>query len=58
MAMYILLTIEDIRDKSGLEAAQAKYHYFFFEKKSFAKYKQSVDVMLKMDGYEDCIVEG
>jgi hypothetical protein len=55
MTTFIAQRIELARETS-LEAGQAKYKAFFVNTKIYEKWRLDVESILKVDGYEDCIV--
>lgn len=56
MVGFISITIKETFDKSGLEAAQAKYRAYFINTTRYARFKADVDTVLQTDGYDNCIV--
>jgi hypothetical protein len=56
MAGYLAGKIKAARDSSGIAAAQAKYRAAFVRTTVYSAYKEDVDTILVLDGYEDCIV--
>lgn len=56
MITFIAHAIEKKADIS-LEEGQNKYRAYFIKTKLYVKYKEDVDTILRVDGYEDVIVE-
>lgn len=56
MVNRIAERIKEARDIS-LENGQEKYKAYFINTKLYLIYKTEVDIILQIDGYEDCIVE-
>lgn len=56
MIEYIANKIENARDVSLADGIK-KYKTYFLKTKLYKKYKDDVDAILTLDGYEDCIVE-
>lgn len=55
MVERIAARIEEAREIS-VEAGQSKYRAYFVKTKLYLRYKDDVDSILTIDGYEDCIV--
>lgn len=56
MTPFISKMIKKQADKS-IEAGQKKYRAYFIKTTLYLDYKDDVDTILRVDGYEDCIVE-
>lgn len=56
MTTFIARMIMNDADKS-LERGQKKYRAYFIRTSLYKKWKEDVDTILKIDGYEDVIVE-
>ena len=56
MATFIARRIEEKKDNYSLEEAQNLYRAFFVKVSLYKKWQSSVDTILIIDGYEDCIV--
>ncbi|MDB2160111.1 hypothetical protein PMX22_09890 [Clostridium butyricum] len=56
MATFIVQRIEEKRDNYTLKEAQNLYKAYFIDVNIYAKWKASVDSILTIDGYADCIV--
>lgn len=55
MVAFIATQIEDAADVS-IEKGQSLYRAYFVNTKMWTRYKANVDAILKVDGYEACIV--
>lgn len=55
MAPFIATQIEDAADVS-IEKGKSLYRAYFVNTKIWTRYKANVDAILKVDGYEACIV--
>lgn len=56
MATFIAQRIEEKRDNYLLEDAQNLYRAYFVRISIYKKWQSSVDSILTIDGYENCIV--
>lgn len=57
MPVFIAESIKDARDKGGVDAGKNLYKAYFGGYPIYARYRAQVDLILKTDGYGDCIVE-
>lgn len=55
MVTFIARMIKKQADIST-ERGQAKYRAYFIKTKLYENYREDVEVILRTDGYEDCIV--
>jgi hypothetical protein len=55
MVTFIARMIKKQADIST-ERGQAKYRAYFVKTKLYENYREDVEVILRTDGYEDCIV--
>lgn len=55
MAPFIATQIEDAADVS-IEKGKELYRAYFINTKMWARYKEKVDAILRVDGKADCIV--
>ena len=56
MSTFIATMIMKQADIS-LEKGQAKFRAYFVNTTLYLKWKEDVDTILEVEGYEDCIVE-
>lgn len=57
MGLFIANSIESARDKGGVTAGRDMYNAYFGRLPIYDRYRAQVDLILKTDGYDDCIVE-
>lgn len=55
MSAFIAYCIEKAA-KQGTDKGQAKYRAYFVKTDLYSSYKEEVDTILAVDGFEDCIV--
>jgi hypothetical protein len=59
MPEYFAVNIMNVKDDSGLTAAQDKYKAYFvkpYAKMLYGKYQSATNTLLETSGYGDCIV--
>jgi len=57
MALFMAESIKDASDKGGVTAGRDLYHAYFGRLPIYERYRAQVELILKTDGYGDCIVE-
>jgi len=57
MGLFIANSIEEARDKGGVTAGRNLYNAYFGRLPIYERYRAQVELILKTDGYGDCIVE-
>lgn len=56
MGLFIANSIEKAYDEGGVSAGRDMYKAYFGQLPIYNRYRAQVDLILKTDGYDECIV--